>query len=61
MQVKNILLYHTAEKKNSVSVYFDKGTFWLTQKALAALFGVDRSVITKHLKNVFETEELVED
>ena len=61
MQVKNILLYHTADKKHNVSVYFDKGTFWLTQKALSALFGVDRSVITKHLKNVFETEELEED
>jgi hypothetical protein len=41
-----------------VSVYFQHGTFWLTQKAMAELFGVDRTVITKHLKNIFETDEL---
>lgn len=33
---------------------------WLTQKAIAQLFDVDRSVITKHLKNVFESGEPVE-
>ena len=33
-------------------------TIWCTQKALAALFDVDRTVITKHLKNIFESEEL---
>ena len=31
---------------------------WLTQEKIAALFGVDRSVVTKHLKNIFESEEL---
>lgn len=40
------------------SVYFDQGSFWLTQKAMGELFGVDRSVIGKHLKNIFETGEL---
>ena len=35
-------------------------TIWATQKAIAALFNVDRSVITKHLRNVFATGELEE-
>lgn len=58
--VKNILLFQSNVKNQALSVYFDKGTFWLTQKAMAELFGVDRTVITKHLKNIFETEELDE-
>ena len=60
MQVKNILLYHTADKKHNVSVYFDKGTFWLTQKALASLFGVNVPAISKHLRNIFDSNELDE-
>lgn len=60
MQVRKLLLYQVAAKKVEVSVHFEKGTFWLTQKAIALLFGVDRSVITKHLKNIFETLELEE-
>ena len=58
MEIKKLLLYSIEDKKVSVSVYFDKGTFWLTQKALASLFGVDRTVVTKHLKNIFKSGEL---
>ena len=36
-------------------------TVWLSQKLIALLFDVDRSVITKHLKNIFDTHELEED
>jgi hypothetical protein len=54
------LLFRTLDKKVNVSVYFNEGTFWLTQKAMAELFGVDRTVVTKHLKNIFETNELSE-
>lgn len=60
MQVRKLLLYQVADNKVSVSVHFEQGTFWLTQKALALLFGVDRSVVTKHLKNIFKTKELEE-
>lgn len=35
-------------------------TMWLTQKEIAELFGVDRTVVAKHLKNTFKTGELVE-
>ena len=61
MQVRNLLLYQVSDKKVNVSVYFEKGTFWLSQKAMAALFGVYRTVVTKHLRNIFETDELAED
>ncbi|MCK6612500.1 MAG: virulence RhuM family protein [Bacteroidia bacterium] len=60
MKPRDILLYSTQTEKVKVSVYFDKGTFWLTQKAMAELFGVDRTVVTKHLKNIFESNELEE-
>ena len=33
---------------------------WLTQKAIARLFDIDRSVVTKHLKSIFESKELSE-
>ncbi|EON77722.1 hypothetical protein ADIS_1641 [Lunatimonas lonarensis] len=61
MQVRNLLLYQVAEKKVQVSVYFEKGTFWLSQKAIASLFGVDRTVVTKHVKNISVTKELEAD
>jgi len=60
MKARDLLLFPTLDKKVNVSVYFQDGTFWLTQKAMAELFGVDRTVITKHLKNIFETQELSE-
>ena len=34
---------------------------WLTQAKLAELFGTDRSVVTKHLKNIFDEGELIQD
>lgn len=58
MQAKNLLLFNTADKNVSVSVYFLNGTFWLSQKAMAELFGVNVPAVSKHLKNIFETNEL---
>ena len=48
------------DDEGKVQVVVKDETLWCTQKAMAQLFGVDRSVITKHLKNVFETQELLE-
>jgi hypothetical protein len=56
----DILLYTTAEGKVRIEVLFENETFWLSQKRIAELFGVDRSVVTKHLKNIFESAELDE-
>jgi hypothetical protein len=60
MKPKDLLFFNTDEKKVTISVFFQKGTFWLTQKTMADLFGVERSVVTKHLKNIFLTNELDE-
>lgn len=46
---------------DSIEVRVQDGDVWLTQKAISMLFDVDRSVVTKHLKNIFETGELEED
>ncbi len=56
-----IVLYQDDIKNIMISVIYNNETFWLNQTTIAELFGVDRSVITKHLKNIFETNELNED
>ncbi len=53
-----ILLYSTPNGKVKVEIYLQNETIWLTQQKIAELFGVDRSVVTKHLKNIFDTREL---
>ena len=55
------LLYTSPKGKVKVDVIFQDESIWLSQKKMAGLFGVDRSVITKHLKNIFSEVELVED
>lgn len=55
-----IVLYQNADGKVTVNVTFARETFWLTQKAMAELFGVKVPAINKHLKNIFESGELVE-
>jgi len=54
------LLYTAPDGAVKVDVYFEDETVWLTQKALAELFGVKRPAITKHLLNIFKTGELAE-
>ncbi len=56
-----IVLYQDDIKNIMINVIYNDGTFWLNQTTIAELFGVDRSVISKHLKNIFETDELNED
>lgn len=59
-QFNNILLYTGAEGKVKIEIIYESETFWLSQKRIAELFGVERSVVTKHLKNIFESGELNE-
>lgn len=54
-----IVLYRTPDGKVTVDVFFAKDNFWLTQKTIAELFGVKTPAISKHLKNIYETGELV--
>ncbi len=53
-----ILLYTTPNGKVKIEIFLQNETIWLTQQKIAELFGIDRTVITKHLKNIFETKEL---
>ena len=55
-----ILLYKTPNGNVKVEIYLKNETIWLSQQKIAELFGVDRTVVTKHLKNIFETTELDE-
>lgn len=55
-----ILLYTTPNGKVIVEIYLQNETIWLTQQKIADLFGVERSVVTKHLRNIFQSNELSE-
>jgi len=55
-----IIFYTTPDGSKKVEVVFQDETAWLTQKALAELFGVQVPAINKHLKNIFESGELME-
>ena len=54
------LMYHSAEQNISVNAVLHDETIWLTQKAMAGLFGVQTPAINKHLKNIFAEGELDE-
>ena len=57
----NIILYTTDSGSVSVQVQYEDGTFWLTQKRMAELFGVDVRTVNYHLKEIFQSNELQED
>jgi hypothetical protein len=52
------LLYTTPSGKVNVEIFLHNENIWLTQSRIAELFGVDRTVITKHLQNIFKEGEL---
>lgn len=56
----DIILYNSHEGNVKVEVIYSGETFWLTQKRLAELFGVEVPAVSKHLKNIFEMGELQE-
>mgnify|MGYP003172592049 CR=1 FL=1 len=55
------ILYNLPDEDGKVQVIIRDETLWCTQKAMAQLFGVDRTVVSKHLKNIFESSELQQD
>lgn len=54
------LIFQIEGKENGVQVLYRNETIWCTQKAMAQLFDVGVSAISKHLKNIFENSELDE-
>lgn len=57
-KTNEIVFYQTENSDVVVNVVFKDETFWLTQKAMAALFDVNSQAITKHLANIYEDLEL---
>lgn len=55
-----MILYHSDDGDVSVNAYIKNETLWITQKAMAELFGVQVPAISKHLKNIFNDGELEE-
>lgn len=51
--LSDIILYSSSEGDIRVEVIYSEETFWLTQKRMGEMFGVDRLVIAKHLQNIF--------
>lgn len=56
-----MVLYRTEDDSVTVSAFVKEESIWLTQKAMAQLFGVQTPAISKHLKNIFEQGELNEE
>ena len=56
----NMMIYTTADGLTKVETTFDQETVWLTKDQMAELFQRDRSVISRHIKNVFAEGELDE-
>ena len=55
------LIFQIEGKEDGVQVVYRDESIWCTQKAMAQLFDVGIPAISKHLKNIFETGELIED
>ena len=55
----NVVVYQAEDESVSTNVLFKDETFWMTQKDMAKLFDVNVPAISKHLKNIFESGELV--
>lgn len=57
----NILFYKTSQGEVKIEVIFNNETFWMSQKRMAALFGVDVKTINYHLGQIYESGELQEE
>ncbi|MBU4320618.1 MAG: type II toxin-antitoxin system death-on-curing family toxin [Nitrospinae bacterium] len=56
-----IVIYTAEDKQAQLEVRLEQDTVWLSQKQIAELFKTERSVITKHLNNIFKAGELVKE
>ena len=54
------LIFERQTNEKGIAVRFENGDLWLTQKAISELYNIDRTVITKHIKNIYEDLELEE-
>ncbi len=59
-ELTDFLLYTSPKGDVKVEVILNNETVWLSQKSIAQLFGVNVPAISKHLKNIFDNGELIE-
>lgn len=55
------ILYHLPDEEGKVQVVIKDETIWATQKAMAQLFGIDKSGVSRHITNIFKDGELQPD
>ena len=60
MEQKELVIFESEDQAVSLKVPVEEETVWLTQAQMTKLFSVDRTVITRHVNNVFRDEELDE-
>lgn len=56
-----IIIYQTADGETRLDVRMENDSVWLTQAQIAQLFGVDRTVIVRHVNNIYKSSELERD
>src|SRR6185312_13854236 len=56
--MSEIIIYQEKDNSTRIEVQFDNDTFWLSLNQISTLFERDKSVISRHLKNIFESDEL---
>jgi prophage maintenance system killer protein len=56
--MSEIVIYSSPENLTQIEVSFENETVWLSLNQISELFGRDKSVISRHLKNIFESDEL---
>ncbi|HRH70188.1 MAG TPA: virulence RhuM family protein [Flavobacteriales bacterium] len=59
--MQDIIFYTTPQGNVNIEVFFEDETFWLTQRKMAELFGVEVATINYHLKEIFQSAELQEE
>jgi hypothetical protein len=60
-ELSEFLFYTAPDGDVKIEIFVQNETVWLTQQRLSDLFGVDRTVVTKHLRNIFSDGELIQD
>ena len=53
------VIYHADDTDQAVNAVVQNDSIWVTQKAMAELFGVNVSAINKHLNNIYDEDELI--
>lgn len=61
IEKKEVVQFKDEDFVLDVTVSFDKETVWLNQKQIASLFGIDRTVVGRHIRNIFQSGELDEE